>query len=268
MTEPHADDRPWSVLERVPAVGQVRDAVLFVATAAYVLGYLTWAIYSNDVGLGVLPPLEGQYFLAGAVPLLLLVTAVVALRAIAPLPAAAARQTAKRWSELIVGASVLLILVPPAIGQLVTISTTVALWLLVFGVAGMYFGLALSVRAAETGTGIVLWLLRVSVPLLVAGGIGLCATRLFPLLPRELGGPRPQCVQLDVATAALSPATLALMRVDPTTATARSGPLWLHFEGGGMLVLSERRGRPVPAAFRVRDADIHAVLPGEGCRPS
>jgi uncharacterized membrane protein len=49
------------------------DGLVTVATAVYALGYFSWAYYSWDRGLGLPPGLEGQYFIAGIVPALLLI---------------------------------------------------------------------------------------------------------------------------------------------------------------------------------------------------
>jgi hypothetical protein len=256
-------------LRRVLAFAELRDAVLFLGTTVYVLGYLTWAVYSADQGLGVLPPLEGQYFLAGVVPLLLVIFAIAALWAIAPLSDPAARRTASLRGERVMIPSLAAILVPAGMSPWMMLPQPWSAGLLLAGCAGVYVSLALKVRSAEFGTGVMLWLFRMAVPLLVLSALLFNATRLFPLLSRELGGPRPLCVELDVVAASVSPATLADLGAvaDSAIGAVRSAPLWLHFDGGGTLVLSRSRGRPVPSPFRLNDANVPAIRPSTRCAP-
>jgi hypothetical protein len=268
MAAPDASNRSGTLRSRVLAVGELRDAVLFLATAIYVLGYVTWAIYSADQGLGVLPPLEGQYFLAGLVPLVLLAVAIAALTAIVPPADARVRGRAKKLGGIIMTVA----MVPAGVLALVDNWVDVPLVLegavLVVVVFGTYVGMGLKIRSGEAGTGWMVWVFRLAVPVFVVSGLLIYATRVFPLLPRELGGPRPFCVELDVTAASISPATLVMLKARGGTvaATVRSGPLWLHFDGGGTLVLSQRRGGLALVPFRLSDSAVPVVVPSAGCQ--
>jgi hypothetical protein len=270
MAAPDASNRSGTLRSRVLAVGELRDAVLFLATAIYVLGYVTWAIYSADQGLGVLPPLEGQYFLAGLVPLVLLAVALAALAAIVPPADARARGRAKKWGSIIMAVALAPAVILASVDYWVDVSPALEGAVLVFVVFGTYVGMGLKIRSGEAGTGgWMVWLFRLAILASAVSGLLIYATLVFPMLPRELGGPRPFCVELDVTAASISPATLASLKpVAGTTsaATVRSGPLWLHFDGGGALVLSQGRGRPVPLPFRVSDSAVPVVLSSTGCQ--
>lgn len=242
--------------------------MLFLATAVYVLGYLTWAIYSADEGLGVLPPLEGQYFLAGIVPLALVLIAVATLSVIRPLDESRDRQKAARVGQVVMAVAMAPVVVMWVVRFWFTLPDALDQIVLVVAVVGSYVGMALKIRSGEAGTGWLVWLFRVAVPVFAVAGLWVYATRGFPYLPRELGGPKPFCVELDVNAAAVSPSTLASLKVDSTASseTVRSSPLWLHFDGGGTLVLSQGRGRPVPAPFRLRESTVPVVFPSTGCQ--
>lgn len=57
-----------------------KTALAFAAGIIYVLGYLTWAWHAWRNGLGMLPALEAQYFVAGAVPFIIILLVYCAIR--------------------------------------------------------------------------------------------------------------------------------------------------------------------------------------------
>jgi len=61
-------------------LGDLRDGFLVAAGASYVLGYLVWSLNAWQNNLGLLPALESQYFVAGIIPLLIIVLAVLIFR--------------------------------------------------------------------------------------------------------------------------------------------------------------------------------------------
>lgn len=63
-----------SVTTRFAKLAALRDAFLVMAGIFYLFGYLVWAINANQNKLGLLPALEFQYFVAGIVPVALILT--------------------------------------------------------------------------------------------------------------------------------------------------------------------------------------------------
>jgi hypothetical protein len=241
---------------RLLSLGELRDAALFIATVIYVLGYSAWAIYSANRGLGVLPPLEGQYFLAGIVPLVLLLTGTWVFRAITPAPSNSHRKRALSWGKW-------LILLGGIVGMVAAVMAP--LWIAVVATLVTFFGLALTIRSGETRE--MLWPFRFLVALSLIGSANLYAVIMFPLIPRELDGPSPSCVQVDVVRSSVASATaeqLGLAAVPSPDLAVRSAPLWLYFDGGGLLVVS-RAGDPARQVIRMRGSDVGAVISSSGC---
>ncbi len=52
-------------------LGKRRDGFLVAGASIYGLGYAVWTYNAWDQGLGLLPAIESQYFLAGTVPALI-----------------------------------------------------------------------------------------------------------------------------------------------------------------------------------------------------
>lgn len=66
-------------------LGQLRDGLLVLVTAVYALGYIVWSVVGWKLGLGALPVLDAQYFLAGlpiVVTLMLILSVIRVLRSL------------------------------------------------------------------------------------------------------------------------------------------------------------------------------------------
>jgi hypothetical protein len=131
-------------------LGGLRDGILVGVTLLYGAGYLVWAFNAWQNNLGLLPALEFQYLVAGAVP--------VSIAAIAILGGRLLRRFLLHWWPRRVG--------PEAEGAWRVIRTVV---LLLFGgsIAWLSFGPA---GAAVTGVGYLVYALFFYEP---AGGPGL-----------------------------------------------------------------------------------------------
>lgn len=256
---------PTTLRTRLLAMGELRDATLFVATAIYVLGYSTWAIYSARRGLGVLPPLEGQYFLAGIFPFVLLLVGTWVVRAISPAAAEVDRKRALHNGYSVTGLAM-------SAMSLARLSESVSLRLGVVGtIVGIFIvfflnclAIALFVRA---GVKRLLWPFRLLVTVILLASGYLYSLLMFPLIPRELGGPSPSCVLVDITGNAVAPATakdLGLAELPSRDVAVRSAPLLLHFDGGGLLVVSPAAGA-ARNVIRLRSSDIGAVLASSKC---
>jgi hypothetical protein len=249
---------------RLAAFAELRDTILFGFSALYVLGYVTWAIYSADRGLGVLPPLEGQYFLAGVVPLLILGAAYGLLRVLRPASTVSQRERALKWGEWAMRIAMFAIVAAAASRQIGAADINV---FFVVGTISMYASAILRVRSGEDGTRWMRWLFVITVPCVVVAAGLVYATRIFPLLPAEFGGPQPVCVALDISTASVSVDTAAAVGIATGTASTatRSASVWLHFDGGGLLVVSRKQGRPIPGVIRLQESVVTASTPASGC---
>lgn len=58
----------------------VNKKLLVVAGMTYVLGYVTWQFHAFINGLGMLPVLEAQYFLAGFIPMIIVVLVYITIK--------------------------------------------------------------------------------------------------------------------------------------------------------------------------------------------
>ena len=63
---------------RLRSLGRYRDAFLVLASIVYVVGFVIWSIVAWRRGLGPMPVLDAQYFVAG-IPPLLAITAVLSV---------------------------------------------------------------------------------------------------------------------------------------------------------------------------------------------
>ena len=251
MTMASADAAALPTLHsRLVKLGALRDAFLFLATADYVLGYITWALYSADRALGVLPPLEGQYFFAGLVPLTLVVVAVLLVRALVPQSDPAKRARSAKYGNWFLGLGLVVFLaaqLQPAHSRLSDVATAIT--------AGcLYVGMANLVRSGDRGTGFMVWVFRIAIPLAVLSTTVAYSTWFFPAIPLAFGGPRAECVQLDLAAGNLSVETSRRLGLQPiaTPSAQQSVPLWLHFRGTDGIVVSTSNTRPVSEALYLR----------------
>jgi hypothetical protein len=260
---PPPESAPSGWRAHLTAFGELRDTIVFGFSALYVLGYVTWALYSNDRGLGVLPPLEGQYFLAGVVPLLILVAAYALMRMTRPAETESERSRATRWIKRLywVGPTTL------AVGAVLdwVFGVDLASVLILPAILIILFVAMLTARRDRSA---LQWWRLPLIALLVIVASWLYATQLFPRLPAEFGGPQPTCVTLDLAATSLSRETTAALGVQSgeSSSAVHSAPLWLHFNGGGFLVVSRERGRPVPNVLRLQESTVAAFTPANSCK--
>ena len=265
-----ADVRP-TVRDRLLRLGELRDAVLFVGTCVYVLGYLTWCIYADHHGLGFLPPLEGQYFVAGVAPTAILWLAFSALRSIPAAKDLAQRKAAARWGEragkavkyLFVAA----VLVGPLLGELIS-QTVFALGAVALIAAGV-----LAFRAGTEGSTFDRWWMRGLIVVTALGAVLGYARTVFSRMPLAFGGPSPRCVLLHVRGEDVGPALAAILAVDArgdtsTAVRTTARPLWLHFEGDPFVLVSPTLEGEKWTVVRLRESSVMAIVPSGGCTTS
>jgi hypothetical protein len=245
------------------------DVVLALASILYALGYASWALYAWKFQLGIPPALEAQYLVAGvgpAVILLFLAAILVRLRQLARTP----RVPQKKIQNALEGTGTLATVVG---GGLLLLGRNYG-WIALFagGVlygAGAFFSASPMDRFFIKG---VTWSGAAAAVLLGLMTILLYATRVFPRVPVELGGPRLQCVTVDVDPRNFSRETLdtlAAHRSPADTGFVRSKPLWLLLQGPRYVFaepaadLEAIRGR----AFRIDQTRLSAIFPERGCAP-
>jgi hypothetical protein len=254
--------------ERLVAWAKLRDAALFGATIVYALGYLTWCFYAWRHQLGFLPPLEGQYFVAGIAPGLLLAIAFVLYKRLEPAPTATARTAALRKARfaLLVGG------IFGIVGWISQDALSASHGFLAVLFWGGFALIALSwyfvLRGEERQTAALRGVFVVAIPALIAATFLLYVARVFPILPKPFGGPGPECVVLDIDGGLLSPdSRLALTgkQLPQRSEVLRSAPLWLQFEGNDLIVISEAREPTLQAVLRVRAAAVKATVPSSDC---
>src|SRR3989442_1510844 len=58
----------------IQPLGKFRDGILIIASASYIVGYAVWSYNAMQNKLGLLSAIDAQYFIAGAVPIFILLT--------------------------------------------------------------------------------------------------------------------------------------------------------------------------------------------------
>lgn len=262
-----------------PFVG-LRDGFLVVGAGLYALGYFAWALYAWANGLGLLPVLSAQYVAAGATIGLFLLSAWLIVdglwlaqkRLHLWLDEPTEERLTARWILALVCFVAGVVFITSAIlrrflpellpvilmlpyGILVFFSEEVEeppRWLRVAYVRLMRpFGraklrpLARSVLRPQTYKkdrffyGLILSV-ALAVAFVILGGFA------FYYLPRELGGPSPSCVELDLDGTMLSGEARRDLLPDPAHEgkIVRTVPLDLMFAGGDSLLVRRRATQP------------------------
>jgi hypothetical protein len=258
----------------VKRLGDLRDGLLLLAGVLYLLGYLSWALYALETGIGLVPVLDSQYFTAGIVPALIILLFALSVRWLRlhkwlkrPLP----EKTRNVLTTLTYCCVALMII----LGVLRLIfrnsSRDWMIWLaggyVILFLAAAFFSRARGDSLVQVMALFLMWCYTILGAFWLFLGYDL---RIFPHLPSELGGPKPRCVQLDVDVALLSPETRSQLFGSPiasaTPSVFRSVPLNLIFDGTEYVLLSER---PEPASltnrvYRLRKDCVKAVFPCPG----
>lgn len=236
--------------------------MLFLASLTYVFGYLTWCVHANHRGLGLLPPLEGQYFLAGVIPGSLVAAAAAFARGVPTVRTLAKVSAKKQAARATMLASVALALAGYVLSDGLKRHTLTGFALFFAGCAGTAVGYYLEARAGWK------WGPRVYLPTFALVTAWAYAILLFPLIPNAFGGPRVRCVFLDLKKEDIGSAlveSLGAPRDTTTSSVRRAGPVWLHFEGDPYILISRTLEGDHAAVIQIRESSVMAVAPGVGC---
>lgn len=256
----------------VKRVGELRDGLLLLAGVLYLLGYLSWALYALETGIGLVPVLDSQYFAAGIVPALIVVLFVLSVRLLRSFQKWLKRPLPDKYRpvpRMLWACGVFFILVFGALKLILRKSSPDWLFLLVvfyviFMLAAAFFSRAKGDRFFQWFGLFALWFYIILGAVWLFLGYNL---KIFPYLPSELGGPKPRCAQLDVDVALLSPETRAQLFgsaiASATPSVFRSAPLYLVFDGTEYVLLSER-SEPASSTnrvYRLRKDSVKAIFP-------
>ena len=182
-------------LQLLKALGDIRDGFLITLSILYFLGYLIWSINAWRYNLGLLPALNAQYIVAGAIPAIVIVIFFFLLRAIHTL-IRKAENWLKEYEEKILKQRD-----QKGIG--------------IFR-AGMVIGLraGLSPMDDEFINNVISTIVILGIVV-----IYLYAIVAYPTFPQEFGGVRPRCAFIDVLPSQVSNETLAALLPSGTTNT-------------------------------------------------
>ena len=245
---------------------QLRDVALVLAGAAYVLGYLSWALFAWAYGLGPVPALYADYVMTGLFPL-----AIIG----AILPLAKGIRSATVWTR----------------GEPSERQEKLGKFLTAFGLASILLSLpikffgdtAYSIAIGASITALLIgaivsrrhgdqFLRRMAVAFvwyaaIIGALIGLVAywDKVFAAWPQQLGGPRPRCVVFDADAGQLSAETRALIFGAPIDSTGKHRTVSLYtIFAGGDFVLVKRDSAPLhkrEPVYRIPKSALGAESP-------
>jgi hypothetical protein len=285
--------RDWleSGLKRI---GDIRDGFLISAGIFYLFGYLVWSINAYRIKLGLLSALDFQYFIAGIIPVLILVAFVTLalgfirlrrkVRGTLTADAKGGRLILRRALLIFWGLSFALMMVQAsnwfqALFSRTTLTVLATIVIITFSATSLFLPpLEISPRTSVGGVrdafksllqsvkGLVLfesllgagfaWLLILAVPTLA---FVFFLTRVYPRVPQEFGGTRPRCGYVDVTKAQISSEALKdIVPADGITSSEpvlRSSRVDILFSGSDALMI-----RAQGKIYQINKSAIQSVV--------
>jgi hypothetical protein len=252
------------------------QAVLGASTILYVLGFICWMLYAYDNHLGMLPAIKEQYFIAGIIPVLILIAVVLLLKLlswatkklIAFRPGRIMRKIILIIKIVFIISTVLVFLGKNFPGSVRTIITVIMISSLAFmmifdndklGIRGIF--IFAQIYTILFG----LWL------------FGFVVFKIFPGIPSEFGGPKQTLVQFDILGNQLSPQTFSLIHkplagdsimlkkdsaIHNQPEIMRSDSLYLLFEGNEFVLIKRSPG-PIDSTnklIKLRKSLIQGII--------
>jgi hypothetical protein len=249
-----------------------KDLIIVLTGTLYVLGFLSWAMFSWEFGLGPVSAVDEQYLVAGIVPLLIGLVVVLAVWSLLKLSAWLAG-TPSSWQRTVGRRSL-------TVGPFVFIATFVVAkatglaitgyGILVGTLAMIIGGMLLRKDATADARSMQKFGLRYGMLFAVVfglAGFGMYWSRVFPRLPAALGGPSPRCVLLDIDGSRLSSETMTAILGDKPSSGGvdRSRRLYLIRTADEFLVLTpEPEIRHGMSVFRIDRNHLTAIMPCTG----
>lgn len=285
------NEQTGKVLSWLKLIAGIRDGVLVIAGILYILGYLFWAINAFQNNLGLLPAIESQYFVAGIVPMFVILALLLAITGIKLI-----REKIPAW------------LGPSVKGWRLVLRWIIIAWLL-FGLAG--FSMVSEVlpegdwvtiffyvyfiswvffppypfghkSEGEYGETKILRFIRkffdktfpgilaTAYPVFLAVGLSTAGLNFFiedvyPSIPQEFGGVRPRCAQLDVVADQLSVETreaiLPIDSIDSENQVVQTIEVNVFFSGSEFMLVRPlaQEQEPKLEVYEIRTSVIQAV---------
>jgi hypothetical protein len=191
------------VISQLQRIGVIRDGLLVIVSLLYMLGYIVWSINSAINNFGLLPALDSQYFVAGAIPFLIFVMVYFAIRIIKFW-----RKSLSKWFETKPGSKSrltvrILFACYFAMPICLVMITHQYYWTyLAFPIYLFMDFIFLQHNKSAQRFGM---FSTYFIPLLLGiYGVIFYVFVFYPIIPQELGGIRPRCAYLDVVTDQLS----------------------------------------------------------------
>ena len=280
IEEDNQSPRPFSVLEwikeHLKTTSDLRDGLLIAASILYIVGYLVWSFSAWQNHLGLLPALDPQYFVAGLVPVIIMLVAYLGGRYVK-------RFFVYKWPVL-VGKEAKGLWLVIRIALLFMFWAILALYIVVsLFISDSFSRTMLSVHAESIDRVLAIafgisftflppmevpffnhlsrvyrWVwVNLSVLLFVVLGLTFYMSRMYPKLPQEFGGVRPRCASLDIVKSQVSNETLqgiastdAIMSSQPVVRSLKVDVLY----SGGNVILVRSKGRVYEIAKSVIQA--------------
>lgn len=249
-------------------LGERRDGLLLGAGVLYALGYLTWALYGLNNGIGFIAVFDVQYFAAGIVPAILIGLFMVVIRLLRAVEGWLKYAPTRRQLVVATILTAFGTIAGPFFLLFLFVGTSTATWLTALSLCvSVYVAhLVARNRGSRFLQGFMIWSVR------VYGVFGfilwlLYVDRVMPLVPTEWGGAKPRCIVCDIDNAQLSPETQSRILVktdgDKNSKVVRTRPLNLIFDGSEYFFLTEQDGQPsavLNPIYRLRKDAVKAVF--------
>jgi hypothetical protein len=266
----------------MPPIGRVRDLAFIVAGVTYILGYIVWSINAYVNGLGMLPAIEAQYFIAGVIPLVIILLVYFTIRAFQPFVGLIVEIISTFPEKLHFTLLIFAYIIPCATGitmlvlhyhypdSLFFLTTLLILWFVSF--FSVYFisrirfiGLTSSVSYLyNLGIRILRPASYMYALLLGFVAISIYVSFLYPLIPQEFGGLRPQSAYMDITYDQTSANTLSEIFPDDVAvnnnSVIRSKMVDIYFSGSDVILikLHTQSGRD-SQTFKVKQSIIQTL---------
>jgi hypothetical protein len=235
-------------------LGQVRDGLLVLGGILYIAGYSSWAFFASTNGLGPLPALQPQYFVSGVPVIVFMMVAAFSIR-IGHIAYArqwpawiSSKSTKVRRVVLAIIVSLAMILFGLYLKLLFGLKDAdgpISDWKVLGIIAVGFCGLALvplvRIESLIRLTSFYSKFIYAMVVLLSIFFTMLYLKELHPLIPFEMGGPRPRAAILDLVRGKLSEDTALRLIPKENINKAQiiaSRRVWIYFSSSSTVMLS------------------------------
>jgi hypothetical protein len=239
------------------------------STLLYVLGFICWMFYAEDNHLGMLPVIKEQYFIAGIMPAIILIIALLLFWGLSEIKKNLLQTHERKSFKLILRFATIVMIISFIIvlfiKRIVTLSESIQHIAETTMIVSMVFVIVFNDIGKKNFTlSFIFFFIKIYV---VIGALWLfffIVFKFFPYIPEEFGGPKQICVQLDVTKNQLSPQTkfLILTKNSDTTQILRTDSLYLLFEGNEFILLKKFPGRIDSAnkLIKIRKSIIQSIV--------